>query len=66
VDEDQQKWLEDLLRTEAVEPHDRNEHQRLLFDDQNTETDASGDPSDDPNPDDEDSDEPPQPTPSDA
>jgi hypothetical protein len=66
VDEDQQKWLEDLLRTEAVEPHDRSEHQRLLFDDQNTETDASGDPSDEPNADDEDSDEPPQPTPSDA
>ena len=67
VDEDQQKWLEDLLRTEANEPHDRGEHQRLLFDDQDPEIDASGDPSaDDPNPDDEDPDEPPQPIPSDA
>jgi hypothetical protein len=67
VDEDQQKWLEDLPQTEAAEPHDNSEYQRLLFDDQDAENDASGDPSaDDQNPHDEDPDEPPQPTPSDA
>jgi hypothetical protein len=67
VDEDQQKWLKDLSQTETTEPNDSSEHQRLLFDDQDDENDASGNPSaDDQDSHDEDTDEPSQPSPSDA
>jgi len=67
VDEDQQKWLEDLPQTETTEPNDSSEYQRLLFDDQDDENNAPGNPSDDDQDShDEDTDEPPQLSPSDA